>query len=441
MDVEELVRVRETLEQLARDGVEGLTGEQTEVVALEARRLRELADHAEVHALGSLDRSGYPNVEHGATTAGWFATATGLPHNAVRAQLKTARLLEQQMATTGQAWLDGTITRDHVRVLLDAANPRIRDEFAAEQHDLIAGVARTRFDVWKAHVAERVRLLDQDGPEPDDPTITSATWARSDAFAELQARFGGADAEVLEQIIERETDSLFRRHTKERRKNPELPAFTRNQLRGQAIVALLIESQAVDPASTTRPTTAVHLVVHAHGLPCINGDGEIDWPDLTASSSDVTWRITNPDGRRLTAEGFATLVCDPTVHPLLVDADGNPLKLGRKARLAEPPQRRAVLLRDGGCAFPGCDCTVGWADIHHVIDWDHGGRTDIDNLVAVCRRHHGVAHRRGWSLTAAGDGWFVWATPTGRTFWSQRHGTQRAGPAPPMTSTTSRVAA
>ena len=91
----------------------------------------------------------------------------------------------------------------------------------------------------------------------------------------------------------------------------------------------------------------------------------------------------------------------------------------------------AALIRDGGCTFPGCDRPVGWLDIHHVLDWDHDGPTDIANLAALCRSHHGVTHPKGWSMTGTADGWFWWQTPSGHTFWSQRHGHQRAGPAPP----------
>ncbi len=51
--------------------------------------------------------------------------------------------------------------------------------------------------------------------------------------------------------------------------------------------------------------------------------------------------------------------------------------------------------------------------------------------VPLCRHHHRVTHRRGWSLHATDDSWFWWRTPTGRTFWSQRHGRPRTGPTPP----------
>ena len=84
------------------------------------------------------------------------------------------------------------------------------------------------------------------------------------------------------------------------------------------------------------------------------------------------------------------------------------------------------MVRDGGCVFPGCDAPPSWVDLHHVIHWGDDGLTVLENLASLCRHHHGVTHRKGWSMTATADEWFIWTTPGGRTLHSQRHGRQRA---------------
>ena len=71
---------------------------------------------------------------------------------------------------------------------------------------------------------------------------------------------------------------------------------------------------------------------------------------------------------------------------------------------------------------------MNWCDAHHVMGWEHGGPTDLDNLALLCRRHHGITHRRGWTMTALTNQTFTWMTPTGRTLHSQRH---RTGSDPP----------
>jgi hypothetical protein len=99
--------------------------------------------------------------------------------------------------------------------------------------------------------------------------------------------------------------------------------------------------------------------------------------------------------------------------------------------LATAAQRRALAARDGACVFPGCHRSPAWCDAHHLDPFHTGGRTDVARLASLCRHHHGVTHRRGWQMFATADGWFWWQTPSGRTFWSQRHSRRHPGPAPP----------
>ena len=69
------------------------------------------------------------------------------------------------------------------------------------------------------------------------------------------------------------------------------------------------------------------------------------------------------------------------------------------ALLAQPAAiRRAVTLRDRGCAFPGCDRPPSWSDVHHCQPWDDGGHTNVDNRGLLYRRHHTFVHANGWRI-------------------------------------------
>jgi len=74
------------------------------------------------------------------------------------------------------------------------------------------------------------------------------------------------------------------------------------------------------------------------------------------------------------------------------------LDLGRATRVITPALRRALALRDGGCAAVGCDRPPPWTDAHHLVHWLHGGPTSLDNLVLLCRTHHLAVHEHGWRL-------------------------------------------
>jgi hypothetical protein len=84
------------------------------------------------------------------------------------------------------------------------------------------------------------------------------------------------------------------------------------------------------------------------------------------------------------------LSCDASVRYLLLRY-GQPVAVGRRERTVNPRLRTIIEHRDGGCRVPGCD-QVRWLHIHHLRHWMDGGRTDPDNLFALCPAHHRMVH-------------------------------------------------
>lgn len=64
------------------------------------------------------------------------------------------------------------------------------------------------------------------------------------------------------------------------------------------------------------------------------------------------------------------------------------LRLGRTKRSATLEQHIALQLLDGTCQHPGCNRPPDACDRHHIVSWLRGGRTDVENLTLLCRRHH-----------------------------------------------------
>ena len=65
-------------------------------------------------------------------------------------------------------------------------------------------------------------------------------------------------------------------------------------------------------------------------------------------------------GDLLTPATIRRLACDALVIPAVLGGDGQVLDVGRARRLIDGPLRRALVLRDHGCSFPGCDRPARW---------------------------------------------------------------------------------
>ena len=87
------------------------------------------------------------------------------------------------------------------------------------------------------------------------------------------------------------------------------------------------------------------------------------------------------------------LTCDADIALHVVDQQGRYIDGSKDFRLFNPAQRRALAVRDGGCAWPGCDTPAAWTDAHHIQHWAQGGKTELDNAVLLCGYHHGYIHR------------------------------------------------
>ncbi|WP_427915714.1 DUF222 domain-containing protein [Rhodococcus sp. KRD162] len=104
------------------------------------------------------------------------------------------------------------------------------------------------------------------------------------------------------------------------------------------------------------------------------------------------------------------LACDCILTAIVMDETGNPINLARTARTVTARQKRALIARDHGCAFPGCGTPAAWTEGHHIRHWADGGPTDLNNLVLLCGFHHRLIHHSDWEIVIADDN-HPWFTP------------------------------
>ena len=111
----------------------------------------------------------------------------------------------------------------------------------------------------------------------------------------------------------------------------------------------------------------------------------------------------------ITPRTVRKMACDADLIPIVFGGKGEVLDIGRAQRLFTPAQRRALVARDKGCAFPGCTMPAHWTEAHHIRYWKkHKGRTSVANGVLLCSFHHHLIHAEDWIIESIdGIPWFI----------------------------------
>ena len=364
------------------------------------------------HLLAELESRGTCLTEFGMSTAKWLAHHRAQPIGAAKRRVHAATVLRTRLGDVDEALSTSRIDPAHVDVFVRAANPRIVDEVAKKAPEWLDRAEGTSFEQFRRETMAEAERLDHDGgydPRRDRNQNRLRLSPFGDGTFALDGQLVGDLGVSVRDALNAEADRLFRQfRTDHLTSGGEIEIPDRSTLLALALGELCRKGLVTDISSTSGPVTDLTVVLHA------------DDPSV----------VHTLDGEIMRRDHLECRLCDAAFRFLSLDDDGAPLKLGYEQRLASRHQRRANAVRDGGCVFPGCDAPPAWTDQHHVVRPDDGGPTDVENLASLCRTHHGITHRKGWEMHATDDQWFWWRTPGGRTFWSQRHHRQRAGPTP-----------
>ena len=91
----------------------------------------------------------------------------------------------------------------------------------------------------------------------------------------------------------------------------------------------------------------------------------------------------------ISPETAERLVCD--ARRLTIKPSGRDLVHSRVGRCASYAQLRALHKRSSHCQYPGCTAARE-LQAHHLIPDECGGKTELDNLILLCPRHHKLLH-------------------------------------------------
>ena len=184
-----------------------------------------------------------------------------------------------------------------------------------------------------------------------------------------------------------------RRRTAVEERDPAGAGLTPEQRRADALVAMIGnhgEGRRAPKVGGDRPRVVV----------------TVDYATLLADASAAG---LIGDGEPLSAGDLRRLCCDADL-PAVLGGPSAVLDVGRDHRLVPAELRAALVVRDGGCVFPGCHARPSPCEAHHVIPWWQGGVTALSNLVLLCHHHHGLVEparysvRDQWEIRIADNG-------------------------------------
>jgi hypothetical protein len=311
----------------------------------------------------------------------WLATRCGLVRGAAARLIRTARFLRRHQQTA-KALDAGDVSVPHVELLAAVAQRR---DALYEEHEAVLLDAAAMVEVQDFPKATRqwASLAD------DELARREASFAFDRrAFTLSPTTHGSVVGGFLDPEAHATVTSAL-----DDVQPPDGPGDTRTlaQRRADALV-LLCERFRGGELPTSRPIAGAELVV-SHDLLHRRALVELDGLQCEIAGFGPIPRIT--------AE---RLVCDCAVARLVMNADGEVLDLGRRTRTIPRRLRRAIVLRDQHCQFPGCRAPAAWCDVHHLVHWLLGGTTDLENCALLCRRHHVAVHEGGWKLERGPNG-------------------------------------
>lgn len=328
------------------------------------------------------------------STAHWVAWACSVAPGTAREHVRVARAL-RRMPRTAAAFEAAELSYSKVRELT-----RLVDGHD-EEH--LLGLARHATASQLARTVSAYRNCP--GTQPRREARTRVSWHnREDGCVQVSAVLtpdqGAAVVAALEAAVSANRDAPPQigdvREPDDTREAPEAAA-RRSRVDGLVEIAQhYLGSLPEDRTGEDRTTVLVE--VSASEL-LDDDDSSKDVPAGTPPRPVAAGRCHIRGHAGLEPDTARRLACEAQVQAVLTDLDGEPLAVGRTRRFGTRAQRRALMIRDGHCAFPGCDRSRH-LKVHHVVPWYAGGATDLDNLMLLCQRHHTAVHEGGITIEA-----------------------------------------
>lgn len=175
------------------------------------------------------------------------------------------------------------------------------------------------------------------------------------------------------------------KHAVTRNLDPRQPASSQMAAK---FAALLRGGAAAEGAANTAGGVAAVGVAEAIPRPTIIIPLDAHTKILQGNGDDIILGLT--DGTTTTGAQYLAKYHAQSLEVALFHPQAGPVNLYRTQRFANRKQRDLAKLTTPVCPVPGCHQGADFCEAHHVTAWKHGGKTNLDNLVMLCRYHNRV---------------------------------------------------
>ena len=372
----------------------------------DAHALVAQAEALALRVLAEVDSRQLPAQAGAPSTKAWLRRRRQLSPGRAKRDVDVARALDGRLPATATALSAGVLSAEHAAAIVDVLSRAPRSAGAAYKADAEAlllenaglydpiELRQLGIHIWA--------VLDPDSADAEEGRRLEAQEARAFARRRLSMPTDGDGGVFLYGHLDAEGGVMVR--TALDPLASPLPATAEGpdrrsatQRYAEALVELCRRAlRSADlPDNGGEPPQLV-ITVPADSIAETAG---------SSGSAATPPRIARlDDGGLLSATAARRIGCDATLSAALLSETGVPLDMGRRRRLFTAALRRALVLRDGGCAFPGCDRPPRWCDGHHIKSWADGGSTSLANGVLLCGYHHRLIHACVWRVSMADDG-------------------------------------
>ncbi len=367
------------------------------------RRLRGFIDQVEA---GVTRRMIELHEQQGAAPAADVHTQTGGVSSAEGKRKERRSKTLDEAPSFEDALGAGEIGAEHVDALANATaklDDDVKHELFDREDDLLDDARRLSPEEFGRSVRDLARVIERDnGIERSTRQRKSTFLSRktNTATGLVEGRFA-LHPELASKVfgpVDRHVSTLIKEGAAAG--DPECVdrSVDRNRLAAEALGELVAAgNRHLHPG-----TGDVTLIADAH----------------TVASGDLTDESVceTGDGSAVAPATVSRVMCNSRVTVVFVDEHGVPLSAGRTARHANRAQRRALRAMYRTCGFGDCDVPFDRCEMHHIVPWEHGGSTDLDNMIPLCSRHHHVVHEGGWQLELSDDRTLTVRQPDGHVF-------------------------